>query len=462
MAREYDLTPRRVPRVETQFRRIVTEFPVPESIPVLQKLYAYEPVAMRGQPPVVWDRAEGFQVYDAWGNQWIDWSSGVLIANAGHGRKEIAEAIRRQAESRLLTNYCFPSEIRARLLERLVGLLPEPLKKVFLLTTGSETVECAIKLCRSQAAKIGGRAKNVIVSYDKAFHGRTLGSQQAGGIPVLKEWIGNLDPGFVQIPFPDCFRTADSSFDGFERALHENHIEPRNVAGVILETYQGGSAAFAPKQYMQSLRQWCTGHQALLVCDEVQAGFGRTGTLWGFEHYGVVPDLALFGKGMASSMPISAVAGRPDVMDLQPAGSMTSTHTGNPVCCAAALASIDLVVGEDLAGNSRRMGAVLHDRLRTLQSRFPQIARVDGRGLVAGVACVAPGSTKPDGDLAWDVVGRCVEKGLLMFTPVGFGGGTVKISPPLVITEAAIIESVSVLEEAFAEIVARRTAAAST
>ncbi len=254
MAKDYDLTPRRVPRVETAFRRIATDFPAPQSLPILEKLRAYEPVAMRGQPPVVWDRAEGFQVYDAWGNHWIDWSSGVLIANAGHGRREIADAIARQAEARLLTNYCFPSEIRARLVERLAGLLPEPLKKIFLLTTGSETVECAIKLCRSHGLQAGGHEKHVIISYEKAFHGRTLGSQQAGGIPALKEWIVNLDPGFVQIPFPDGYRTADSTFAGFEAELRKHNVEPRQVAGVILETYQGGSAAFAPPEYMQALR----------------------------------------------------------------------------------------------------------------------------------------------------------------------------------------------------------------
>lgn len=457
MAREYDLTPKRVARIDTPLRKIVTDFPVPESIPIIQKLYDYEPIAMRGQPPVVWDRAEGFQVFDAWGNQWIDWSSGVLIANAGHGRREIADAIRRQASQHLLTNYCFPSEIRAHLVERLAGLLPEPLKKVFLLTTGSETVECAIKLCRTHGAKAGGRNKNVIISYDKAFHGRTLGSQQAGGIPGLKEWIINLDPGFVQIPFPDGWRTSDSSFEAFDRALQERNIAPGNVAGVILETYQGGSAAFAPREYMQSLRAWCTGRKALLVCDEVQAGFGRTGTMWGFEHYGIVPDVTLFGKGITSSLPLAAVAGRPDVMDLHPAGSMTSTHTGNPVCCAAALASIDLIVQENLAENSRVVGEVLHTRLRELQGRFPQIGRVDGRGLVAGVACVTHGK-EADGDLAWEVVERCIEKGVLMFSPVGLGGGTVKISPPLVITREAIEESVGVLEEAFAEATARKHA----
>jgi 4-aminobutyrate aminotransferase / (S)-3-amino-2-methylpropionate transaminase / 5-aminovalerate transaminase len=459
IAKEYDLVPRPVPPVETQFRRIVTPFPAPESIPILQKLHAYEPAAMRGQPPVVWDRAEGFQVYDAWGNQWIDWSSGVLISNAGHGRPEIAQAIALQA-SQLLTNYCFPSEIRARLVERLAGLLPHPLKKVFLLTTGSETVECAIKLCRSYGAAAGGRNKNVIVSYDKSFHGRTLGSQLAGGIPSLKEWIGHLDPGFVQIPFPDCYRTADSSFAGFENALRENHIEPRNVAGVILETYQGGSAAFAPAEYMRSLRQWCTGRQVLLVCDEVQAGFGRTGTLWGFEHYGIVPDLALFGKGMSGSLPIAAVAGRPDVMDLQPPGSMTSTHTGNPVCCAAALASMELILAEDLAGNSARMGAILHNLLGALASRLPQIGRVDGKGLVAGVACVVPGTREPDAGLAFDLVARSVEKGVLMFSPVGYGGGTVKICPPLVISEPALRESVAAFEEAFTEVLLQRARAA--
>jgi len=459
MAKEYSLVPKRVARIETPLRRMVTDFPVPESIPILEKLQAYEPVAMRGQPPVVWDRAEGFQVYDAWGNQWIDWSCGVLITNAGHGRPEIIEAVQREVQSKLLTNYCFPSEIRARLAEKLCAILPEPLKKVFLLTTGSEAVECAIKLCRTHGIRVGGRSKHVIVSYQGAFHGRTLGAQQAGGIPALKEWIVNLDPGFVQAPFPDGFRTPDTSFALFERTLTELGVEPRNVAGVLLETYQGGSAAFAPVEYMRALRQWCTAHKALLVCDEVQAGFGRTGTLWGFQHYGITPDLAAFGKGISSSLPISAVVGSPEVMDLHPAGSMTSTHTGNPICCAAALASIELVLKENLAENSRKLGEVLHRKLNELARRTPQIGCVAGKGLVAGVSCVLPGSTEPDGDLAFDVVSRAVEKGLLMFSPVGFGGGTVKIAPPLVITEAAILEGASVLEEAFREVTAERAAA---
>ncbi len=451
MSHEFSLEPRTVAAVETALRRIVTPIPVPESLPTLERLRRIEPVSMQGQAPVVWNRAEGFQVYDAFGNCWIDWSSGVLVTNAGHGRREIIDAIVAQAQSGLLHNYCFPSDIRSRLVERLSGLLPEPLKKVFLLTTGSETVECAIKLCRTHGVRAGGRGKHVIVSFDKAFHGRTMGAQQAGGIPSLKEWIVNLDKGFVQVPFPDGFRTSDTSFDSFQKSLAEAGIAAPNVAGVILETYQGGSAAFAPVEFMQQLRRWTLGHKTVLVCDEVQAGFGRTGTMWGFEHYDIVPDLVTLGKGISSSLPISAVAGPESIMDLHPPGSMTSTHTGNPICCAAALASIDIIEKEDLVTRSRYMGERLHQRLRDLQRRFPQIGSIDGKGLVAGLACVRPHSKDPDADLAWNIVRTCFEKGVLMFTPVGFGGATVKIAPPLNITSEAIDESCGVLEEAFAE-----------
>ncbi len=411
---------------------------------------------MRGQPPIVWDHAEGFQVYDAYGNCWIDWSSGVLITNAGHGRQEIVDAIVGQATSKLLTNYCFPSEIRSRLVEKIGSLLPDPLKKVFLLTTGSETVECAIKLCRTHGIQAGGHSKNVIVSFNNAFHGRTLGSQLAGGIPALKEWIVNRDPDFVQVPFPDGFRNENTGFDFFLKSLEEQGVEPQNVAGVMLETYQGANAAFAPVAYMKALRDWCSGHNALLVLDEVQAGFGRTGKMWGFEHYGIVPDLATFGKGISSSLPLSAVAGRPDIMDLHPPGSMTSTHTGNPVCCAATMASIDVVVKDDLAANARKMGELLQDKLHAMQSRFDEIGHVAGKGLVAAVQCVIPGTKEPDGDLAWDIARRAIEKGVLLFSPVGYGGAALKICPPLVITEEAILESTAAFEEAFAEAVAAK------
>ncbi len=451
MPREFSLAPREVPRVETGLRRIVTALPAPESLPVLESLRAHEPRAMQGQPPVVWDRAEGFQVHDPSGNCWIDWSSGVLIANAGHGRAEVREAIAAQASNGVLASYAFPTAERARLLDRLAKLLPEGLDKIFLLTTGSEAVECAIKLIRMHGLRAGGRGKKVIVSFEEAFHGRTLGAQQAGGIPDLKSWIGNLDPGFVQARFPDGYRNTDVTFDAFLRRLQERGVEAQTVAGVIAETYQGGSAAFADATFMQALRQWCTGHKVVLALDEVQAGFGRTGTMWGFEHYGIVPDLALFGKGISSSLPLAAVAGRGSIMDLAAPGTMSSTHGGNPVCCAAALASIDAITRDGLVESACVVGGMLHERLLAMKQRFPAIGAVMGRGLVAGVHCVRPGTKEPHGELAWSVVERCFEKGLLMFAPVGVGGATVKICPPLTISREAIEESAAVFEEAFAE-----------
>ena len=450
--REFDLTPKETQRVETKYRRIVTKFPVPESLPVLEKLRRYEPVSMRGQPPVVWDRAEGFQVFDAHGNAWMDWSSGVLVTSAGHGRSQIVDAITRQAQKRLLHNYCFPSEIRAKLVEKLVSLAPEGIDKAFLLTTGSESTENVVKLGRTYGARLNP-SKTVIVTFENSFHGRTLGAQLAGGIPGLKEWIRNFDPGFVQVPFPDGFRCEDTRFELFERSLGEKGVDPADIACVMTETYQGGGASFAPKEYMKELRAWCDRNKVLLAFDEVQAGFGRTGTFWGFEHYDVVPDLICCGKGITSSLPLSAVLGRADILNLYGPGTMTSTHTGNPVCCAAALANIELIEKEELAENSRKAGEVLHSCLESIRRKHPDIiGAVHGRGMVAGLHIVKSGSKEPDGDLAFRIVEGCVRKGLLMFSPVGFGGATVKISPPLIITEAAVREGTEVVDEVIEEI----------
>jgi len=448
----YTLTPRDVPKVRTKHRRIVTPIPVPESIPILEKLRRYEPRSMSGQPLVVWDRAEGIQVYDRWGNMWLDWSSGVLVTNAGHNHPKIQRAMLDQVEHGLVHNYCFPSEVRAKLAEKLAQVAPEGLGKVFLLTTGSEACECAIKLARTHGRELGGDRKITIVTFDNAFHGRTMGSQMAGGVAAGKQWIVNLDPAMVQVPFPDGFRGPDTSFEGFLRALSEQGVKPDEVAGVMTETYQGGNASFAPPEYVQQLRAWCDEQGALLIFDEVQAAFGRTGTYWGFEHYGAVPDLICCGKGITSGMPLSAVIGRDEVMDLYAPGSMTSTHTGNPVCAAASLANLQVVEEEGLVENSRRMGEIMQPLLRDLGGRFPDhVGAVHGKGLVASLHMVKPGGIEPDAALAADVVGRCVEKGLLMFAPVGYGGASVKISPPLVIGEEPLRESVAVLEEALNE-----------
>jgi 4-aminobutyrate aminotransferase-like enzyme len=449
MGKEFNIVPQPGPRIETKYRRILTPLPHPDSVAILEKLRRFEPQSMRGQPPLVWDRAEGFQVYDKYGNMWLDWSSGVLVANAGHGDPEIRQAIIDQVNSGLLHNYVFPSEVRARLVECLAKLAPKGLNKVFLLTTGSEATECAIKLARANGLRLGGPQKIGIVGFARGFHGRTLGAQQAGGIPGQKAWIVNEDPDIVTVPFPDGFWTPDTRFELFLAALKDKGLEPNNVAGVIMETYQGVGPDFAPVNYVRALAEWCRAHQVVLVFDEVQSGFGRTGKFWAFEHYGVSPDVICCGKGISSSLPLSAVIGRPEILDQFPPGSMTSTHTGNPVCAAAALASLRKIANEDLAGNAARLGEPLLEGLLEIQKRHPAvIGRVTARGLVAGLQITKPDLKEPNPDLAHAIIDRCFHRGLLFFAPVGAWGQTVKIAPPLTITRDALDEGLAVLASA--------------
>jgi 4-aminobutyrate aminotransferase-like enzyme len=230
-------------------------------------------------------------------------------------------------------------------------------------------------------------------------------------------------------------------------------MRPENVAGVLFETYQGVGPDFAPVEYIRRLHEWCRKNGVVLIFDEVQAGFGRTGRFWAFEHYGIGPDLICCGKGISSSLPLSAVIGRAEIMDQFPPGSMTSTHTGNPVCCAAALANLKRIVQEDLAGNAARMGNILESGLRDLQARHAAvIGHYSCRGLVGGLQMVKPGRKEPNHELAHAVIERCFQKGLLFFAPVGAWGQTVKIAPPLTIHEEPLREGIAVLGEALDEV----------
>lgn len=453
MGKEFSTTPRQVARVDTRFRRIVTSLPHPESVSTLERLRRFEPQSMRGQPPLVWDRADDISVYDKYGNRWLDWSSGVLVANCGHGAAEVRRAIVEQVNSGLLHNYVFPSEERAALVEALAKVAPQELQKVFLLTTGSEATECALKLARAHGLSVGGPKKIGLVGAERGFHGRTLGAQQVGGIPGQKSWIVNEDPAILQVPFPDGYWTEDTGFDLFLRTLANRGMRPQDVAGVMFETYQGVGPDFAPIDYVRRLAEWCKTNKVVLIFDEVQSGFGRTGKFWAFEHYDVVPDLICCGKGISSSLPLSAVIGREEIMDQFSPGSMTSTHTGNPVCCAAALASLQTILARDLVGNAARMGSVLEAGLRQIGKRHSEVVgHWTCRGLVGGVQLVKRGRKEPDPDLAHAVIEKCFHKGLLMFSPVGAWGQTVKIAPPLTIGGDALQEGIDVLDEALTEV----------
>ncbi len=410
---------------------------------------------MEGQPPIVWDHAEDFNVFDGHGNKWIDFSSGVLITNAGHGRKEMVEAIVGMAQRPLLTTYCFPHAARGELTALLQKLAPRPDDKVMLLSTGSEANELCVKLSRERARR-AGKKDSYFVTFSNSFHGRTLGSQLAGGIASLKEWIGYGDDHFINVPFPDGVRCQpdENDFSAFERSLAKQNIKPEQVCGVMTESYQGGNSSFAPPQYIQKLRAWCDRYDALLIMDEVQAGFGRTGKFWGYEHYGIKPDLIPCGKGISGSLPLSAVIGRKEVLDQFPPGSMTSTHSGNAVCCAAALASVKLILKENLTEHAARVGGIMQQSAARIQSRFKDVILAHhGKGMVASLHCVKRGSTEPDSKLAWKIVGHAVQSGVLLFAPVGYGGASVKLSPPLTIPEDAVNEAMTALEESFEKVI---------
>ncbi len=452
--RKYSLEPKLVPMVQTQHRRIATRIPVPESLPIFERLERHEPLSMQGQPPLVMDRAEGFYVFDKWGNQWLDWSSGVLISNVGNSHPDIVKALQIIIGKPLLSSYVFSHEGRAELAELLAGLAPGPGYKVFLLSTGSEAIENCIKLARTYALQTQGPHKRYVVSFGAGFHGRTMGAQLAGGMPQLKTWLGEPDPTFIQIPFPDGYKNPDTRFALFEETLARAGVKPADVAAVLAESYQGVGPDFFPTDYAQKLEAWCRQHDAILIMDEVQSGFGRTGKWFMFQHYGITPDLIACGKGISSSLPLAAVLGRADVMNRYPPGSMTSTHSASPLPVAAAVANIKALKTGDYIANAARLDSVLRDGLLALQAKYPQgVGCVRSLGLVAGLQMVKPGTREPDAGTALAINTRCFEKGLLMFAPVGVAGECIKLAPPLCITEHALHEGLDVLGQAFAEVV---------
>ncbi len=447
-------------KIDTAYRKITSSIPHPDSVPLIEELRRIEPRSMGGMPPVVWDRAQGFQVYDAYGNQWIDLTSAVVLANAGHANESIGQAIREQLDSNLWHNYCNPSAIRLRAVKAILEIVPPYLDRVFLLTTGSEATECAIKLMRLHGRCINSR-KIHVVSFYNSFHGRTMASQTAGGYLDQQEWMGLKPGGFHHIPFPECSRCpwGKASYENcglecLQRGLEQltsNGLDENLIAGVITETFQGPTVAFMPPDYAQAIREWASNIQALLVFDEIQAGFGRTGKWFGFEHYGIEPDLVCMGKGMTSCLPMSAVAGRGAILDLANHGEMSSSHTGNPLCCAAAIANIAAIRDGRMIENAAKMEPVVREALNSLRQKFSKrVGAVNGKGLVWAVNLTKPGSAELDVDLGRKVTTMCMELGVLMLQT---GRGTLKIAPPLCITQDAMQEATGVIANAISECV---------
>ena len=278
-------------------------------------------------------------------------------------------------------------------------------------------------------------------------------SQLAGGIHMHKTWKADEGKTFIQVPFPDGYKNENTSFNLFLKTLEEKGVKPNEIAGVMSESYQGIGPDFLPVEYAQKLEKFCKENDIVLIMDEVQAGFGRSGKMFTFEHYGIKPDLIACGKGISSSLPLSAVIGRKDIIDIYAPGSMTSTHSASPLCVTAAIENLKIIKNDKLVENAAKMGAILIPELSRIQKKYPQVLGcLQGKGLVAGIQVVKPGTKEPNSELAVKINVKCFQKGLLMFAPVGLAGECLKIAPPLSITEEALRESIAVFEEAIDEV----------
>lgn len=453
---EFSRSPQQVPFVSTAHRTIKTAIPAPGTEQILDNLDRHESRSMHGQFPLIWERAVDASVFDIAGNRWIDFTSTIFVANVGHSNPRVTAAMQATMEAPIYSCYAYPNRIRADYLQRLIAFAGKPFEKAFLLSAGTEATEAALKLMRMHGQKQGKRRRG-IVCVEGNWHGRTMGAQMMSSNLAQRDWIGFQDADIHHIPFPYPWALnglSPQAFleSGLERLAASGVDLEKDVCGFMLETFQGWGAVFYPKEFVQAIEKVCRKHNILLAFDEMQAGFGRTGRRFGFQHYEVTPDLIACGKGMGGGVPLSGVLGRAEIMDLPEIGNMSSTHSANPLVCAAGLAVIDELEQRDLPGEAARKGELLFKGLGALQQRFPdRISTLLGKGLIAAVLFRHPETGAPDGAFTSRVAERCMQKGLLV---VHTGRESIKIGPPLTIADDALLEGVGVLGEAIAEVAA--------
>ena len=453
---DFSRAPVAVPLVDTVNRRIQTPIPAPGTQGILERLDRLESRSMHGQLPLVWDKASGHTITDALGNRWIDFTSCIFVSNVGHSNPHVTNAIRATLDHPLYSCYAYGNETRAIYLEKLIAFAGHPFEKAFLLSAGTEATESAIKLMRMHAQQIGKRRRGIIC-IEGNWHGRTLGAQMLSSNLAQRSWIGYQDSDIHHIAFPYPWalkgQTPESFLESSLAGLQSQGIDlSKDVAGFMLETFQGWGAVFYPSEYVRAIEAVCRRHGILLTFDEMQAGFARTGKKFGFQHYGVTPDLICCGKGMGGGVPISGVLGRAEIMDLPEIGNMSSTHSANPLVCAAGLAVIEEIENRNLVAESYRKGTLLFDALEKLRARFPErISHVLGKGMIAAVLFRSPQTGEADGLFTSRVAERCMQKGLLV---VHTGRESIKMGPPLTIDDSALLEGVEVMAESISEIAA--------
>ena len=449
--------PKKVEKINTKFRKIRTDLPVPESIASIERAYSLESSSMHGQMPIIWDRAEDFQVFDSWGNCWIDFTSTIFVANSGHSNQRILNALKNTLNKPLLHSYSYFNSERLDYLDLLIKRTPKQFEKAFLLSAGTEATECALKLIRMHGQK-KKKNKGGIICIEGNWHGRTLGAQMMSWNPQQKDWIGYHDPDIHHIPFPYPWNDAvgsgkDFFKQGIEELLLAKKLDPKkDISGFMLETFQGWGAVFYPNGFIEALSDFAKEHEILVAFDEMQSGFGRTGKLFGYMHYDIEPDILCCGKGASSGLPLAIVLGSSEIMDLPEIGSMSSTHSANPLVCAAGMANLESLFEDGLIKNSEQLGIVFHDYLKKIKKRFPgQLNWIEGKGLLAALI-FKDEAGNPLTSLCDSIAELCMQRGLLV---VHTGRESIKLAPPLSISEDALLEGLKVLEESITDIISK-------
>lgn len=443
-----------VKKINTKNRFINSEIPCQGTKEIFERLNKVESRSMHGQLPIIWDKAKDFKIYDLKGNYWIDFTSTIFVANIGHSNIRLTNAIKETIDNPLLNCYAYSNSIRADYLEKLIRFAGKPFEKAFLLSAGTEATEAALKLMRMNGQKIKKKRLGII-AIENNWHGRTLGAQMMSSNKSQKEWIGFVDQDihFISFPYPwslDGLSGKEFLSNEINKLVKSGINLKTDICGFILETFQGWGAIFYPNDFVQGIKEICNTNDILLTFDEMQSGFGRTGERFGYEHYGVLPDLICTGKGMGGGVPLSGVIGRAEIMDLPEIGNMSSTHSANPLVCAAGLAVIDEIEERNLIEETKFKGKLLLEGLNKLKEKYPKrISYVFGKGLIAAILFKNPKDNSADNLFTSKVAELCMQKGLLV---VHTGRESIKIGPPLIITDEALMEGLNVIDEAIEEL----------
>jgi len=433
---------------------IITEIPGPKTQDILDSYKNYIFYNHPSPMPLVWESAEGSVITDVDGNRFIDFSSGVLVMNAGHSHPKINKILIEQIE-KLVHSYFAPTSSLLSGLKALASLLPTTHQKILPVTTGTEALEAAVKIARAFTGK------NEILSFFGGFHGRSYLAMAMGGLMGVKKGYGPMPAGHVHAPYPYCYRCPFGQVHDKCNFTCLNFLEEvvRTVssddfAALVIEPYQGSSGVVVPpKEFIEGLRSFCDNHQMLLIYDEIQSSFCRTGKNFAFEHFSYVPDIICVGKGIANGLPTSAVIVRNDISQALGSLSWTSTFSANPISWASVYGSIEVMKEEKLAERAANLGELVFERLDQMKNRYSLIGEARGMGLSIGVEMVKDQETKePAKEEALEIFKICTQSGLVLIPPLGYFSNVFRICPPLTIPEELLDYGLLIFEEAIKKV----------